>query len=253
MRRAALIIFVLAIAAALPASAQPPVYNLPVKAKLTDCHVGAQPADRFAVFVGQMPALQGTKRMWMRFDLLQRTPGQAEYEPVRLPAWGVWQRSQPGRTAFIYTRKVQSLRAPGAYRARVRFRWYDASGRLQRGTQRTTRTCRQPDPRPDLTAGALTAAPGLGADTATYLLDVRNTGRGPAAPFDVVLAIAGMPQPALRVTDLAPGEDQLLSIPGPRCAPGSTVRFVLDAGSAVAESDEADDVVDRPCPVSGSG
>ena len=73
--------------------------------------------------------MAGTERMSMRFDLLERTPGQAEYEPVRLPAWGVWQRSQPGRTAFIYTKKVQSLRAPGAYRARVRFRWYDPSGR----------------------------------------------------------------------------------------------------------------------------
>ena len=82
---------------------------------------------------------------------------------------------------------------------------------------------------------------------------MRNTGRAPAAPFDVVLAIAGMPQPSLRVAGLAPGEDQLLSIPGPRCAPGSTVRFVLDAGGAVAESDEADDAVDRPCPVAGSG
>jgi hypothetical protein len=29
------------------------------------------------------------------------------------------------------------------------------------------------------------------------------------------------------------------------------VRFVLDAGASVAESDEADDVVDRPCPVPG--
>src|SRR3954447_167583 len=56
MRRTALLISVLAIVAALPAAAQPPVFNLPVKAKLTDCHVGAQPTDRFAVFVGQMPA-----------------------------------------------------------------------------------------------------------------------------------------------------------------------------------------------------
>ncbi len=84
----------------------------------------------------------------MRFDLLQRTPGQAEYEPVRLPAWGVWQRSQPGRTAFIYTKTVRSLRAPGAYRARVRFRWYDASGRVQRRTQRTTGPVASPTPGP---------------------------------------------------------------------------------------------------------
>jgi hypothetical protein len=37
----------------------------------------------------------------------------------------------------------------------------------------------------------------------------------------------------------------------PRCTPGSTVRFVLDPDAVVAESDEADDVVDRPCPIGG--
>ena len=249
MRRLATIACLAAPLAAAPAAGAQE--RPPLAARLVSCTTGPTPASRTATFAARMPAIAGTERMSMRFDLLQRTPDQAEYEPVRLPAWGVWQRSQPGRTAFIYTRTVQRLRAPGAYRARVRFRWYDASGRLQRRTHNTTGTCRQPDPRPDLSAGALTAAPGLGADTATYLLDVRNGGLGPAAPFDVVLAISGMPQPALRVAALAPGEDELVSIPGPRCAPGSIVRFVLDAGGAVGESDEADDVVDRPCPVSG--
>jgi len=249
MRSLATIACLAAPLAAAPAA--PAQERQPLAARLVSCTTGPTPASRTATFAARMPAIAGTERMSMRFNLLQRTPDQAEYEPVRLPAWGVWQRSEPGRTAFIYTRTVQRLRAPGAYRARVRFRWYDASGRLQRRTHHTTGTCRQPDPRPDLSAGALTAAPGLGADTATYLLDVRNGGLGPAAPFDVVLAISGMPQPALRVAALAPGEDELVSIPGPRCAPGSIVRFVLDAGGAVGESDEADDVVDRPCPVSG--
>src|SRR4029078_11560860 len=91
--------------------------------------------------------------------------------------------------------------------------------------------------------------PALGPDPAPYLLDVRNGGRGPAPPCDVVLAIAGMPQPAFRVSGLPAGEHQLVGIPGPRCAPRSPGRFVAAAGRAVAESDEADDVVDRPCPV----
>jgi hypothetical protein len=248
MRRIATIACLAAPLAAAPATAAAAQERPSLGARLVTCTTGPTPSTRTATFTARMPALAGTQRMWMRFDLLQRTPGQAEYEVVRLPAWGVWQRSQPGRTAFIYTKTVQRLRAPGAYRARVRFRWYDAAGELQRRAQRITRTCREPDPRPDLTAGALTAAPGLGPDSATYLLDVRNSGRGPAAPFDVVLAVEGMPQPAFHVQGLAPGEDQLLSIPGPRCAPGSTVRFVLDAGGVVAESEEAGNIVDRPCP-----
>jgi hypothetical protein len=189
--------------------------------------------------------------MWMRFDLLQRMPGEAEFAPVQLPAWGRWERAEPGRTGFIYTKRVQALRAPGAYRAHVRFRWYAPDGRLLRRARRLTPICRQPDPRPDLRAGALTRAGGLGPEAATYLLTVQNTGRGAAGPFDVVLTTTGMPQPPVRVDGLAAGESRVVGLPGPACAPGSTVRFVLDAGAAVAESDEADDVVDRPCPVAG--
>jgi subtilase family serine protease len=146
---------------------------------------------------------------------------------------------------------VQALRAPGAYRASVRFRWYDASGRVVRRARRVTRTCHQPDPRPDLEAGALTTAPGLGAATLTYLLTVRDAGHGPAGAFAVALTTAGMPQPPVALDGLAPGESRVVELAGPRCAPGSTVRFVLDPANAVAESDEADDVVDRPCPLAG--
>jgi hypothetical protein len=218
-------------------------------ARLVRCTTGPTPAARTATFTARMPAAAGTNRMWMRFDLLQRMAGQTEFAPVRLPAWGVWERSERGRTAFIFTKKVRGLRAPGAYRARVRFRWYDARGRIQRRAQRVTRTCRQPDPRPDLRAGALSVAPGLGPLGVTYLLTIENSGRGAAGPFDVVLSAGGMPQPPVRVDGFAARERRVVSVPGPVCARGATLRFVLDAGAAVAESDEADDVVDRACPV----
>jgi len=186
--------------------------------------------------------------MWVRFDLLQRMDADGEFARVQLPSWGRWQRSEPGRTAFIYTKKVRGLRAPGAYRARVSFRWYAADGRLVRTARRTTRTCRQPDLRPDLEAGPLGAGAGLGPDSVTYLLDVGNTGAAPAVPFQVSLAVAGAPQPPVSVAGLGAGERQVVSIAGPRCVPGSTVRVVLDPGASVDESDEDDDVVDRPCP-----
>src|SRR3954451_12206295 len=125
----------------------------PLQARLMGCTPGADASARPAAFTASMPALAGTRRMWIRFDLLQRMAGEAEFTPVALPAWGRWERSQPGRAGFIYTKRVRALRAPGAYRARVRFRWYEADGRLQRRAARVTATCRQPDPRPDLRAG----------------------------------------------------------------------------------------------------
>jgi hypothetical protein len=251
MRRlATLACFAAAVSAAAPAGARAAESQRPpLRARLTGCATGATAPERTAAFTASMPAIESSARMWIRFDLLQRTPGQAEFDPVRLPAWGRWERSEPGRTGFIYTKRVQALRAPGAYRARVRFRWYGADGRLVRRAERLTGICRQRDPRPDLRAGALAVAGGLGPAAATYLLTLTNAGRGAAGPFDVVLTTAGMPQAPVRVDGLAAGESRVVSVPGPRCAAGATVRFVLDAGAAVDESEEADDVVDRLCPV----
>jgi hypothetical protein len=221
----------------------------PLQARLVSCATGAATAARSATFTASMPAISGTTQMWIRFDLLQRAPGDDEYSSVRVPAWGRWERSRADRTAFIYTKKVQGLR-PGSYRARVRFRWY-AHGRLQRSRTRTTRTCRQPDQRANLTAGALTVGGGLGAATVTYLLDVTNEGRAAAGPFDIGVAVGDVPQSPVRLDGLAGGESRVVSITAPRCTPGSTVRFVLDPGGAVDESDEGDDLVDRACPLTG--
>ena len=192
--------------------------------------------------------MAGTERMWMRFDLLQRTPGAGGVRAGAAARVGRLAALGAGPDGVHLHEAVQGLRAPGAYRARVRFRWYDAAGRLQRTHQRTTRTCRQPDPRPDLTAGALTAAPGLGAETATYLLDVGNAGRGPRPRRSTSSSRSPGCRSRRSASPASPRARTVLSIPGPRCAPGSTVRFVLDAGAAVAESDEADDVVDRAVP-----
>ena len=152
MRRLATIACLAAPLAAAPAA--PAQERRPLAARLVSCTTGPTPASRTATFTARMPAMAGTERMWMRFDLLQRHPGQAEYEPLRLPAWGVWQRPLRSRGPHrgpLHEEGPGSLRAPGAYRARVRFRWHDASGRVQRRTERTTRDLSpaRPPARPD--------------------------------------------------------------------------------------------------------
>jgi hypothetical protein len=245
VRRIALTFVLFALAAPAAARAQVP----PVRARLVACHVGPDAADRTAAFTGSMPAVVGTKRMWMRFDLLARTATSDAFVPVRVPGLGVWKKSAPGRSGFIFTQKVQELAAPGDYEAVVRFRWYGAGGNLLRSDKRTTGICRQPDQRPDLRAGALTAAGAPGADTATYSLEVRNDGRSEAGPFDVGLTVAGVEQPSQRIAGgLAAGATRVVAFVAPRCAPGSILRFRLDAQAEVAEAAEADDVVARPCP-----
>jgi CARDB protein len=247
MRRVALTIAVLALAAPAAAYAQAP----PLRAKLSACVSGPAATDRTATFTGSMPTIKGTKRMWMRFDLQQRSLSATTFATMKVPGLGVWQKSAPGKSSsgFVFTQRVQALAAPGAYRALVRFRWYGKGGKLLRSTTRQTGTCTQPDQRPNLRADALDAARGPQPGEATYNLLVRNDGRTDAGPFDVGLEVAGARQPAHRVAaGLAAAAEEVVAFVGPRCAPGSTLRFTLDAGAEVAESVESDDVVERACP-----
>jgi hypothetical protein len=248
VRRVASIALLPAVLAAAAASAQAPVYPLAVKAKVTDCHRGPQLADRYAVFVGQMPALQGTQRMWMRFDLYERPHNSGSWlRVVDVPTFGVWEKSKPGKPGFIYTKRVDQLQAPASYRATVRFRWYDAHGKLQRAAVRTSPTCRQPDPRPDLTVGKVTAAKAT-AGRLRYAIRVRNDGRSDAAAFDTVLTVAGAAQPAVSVAGLPAGGATTVTVLAPACAPGSTIRIALDPADVIDEIHEGNNVAIRPCP-----
>jgi CARDB len=247
MQRAALLttLFLLALPAA--AHAQAP----PLRARLAACQSGPAASQRSATFVGSMPAVAGTKRMWMRFDLLARLPPATSYEAVKVPKLGVWQKSAPGKVSsgFVFTQRVQGLAAPGSYKALVRFRWYDRAGKLLRSATRTSPVCKQPDQRADLSAGTLDAVRGPQPDQATYQLEVSNHGHTAAGPFDVVLSLGGVEQPPQRVGEgLAAGDSRTVTFVAPRCSAGSTLRFEIDAEDEVEESGEADDVVERACP-----
>jgi len=235
---------------ALPAAAQ--AQAPPLRARLSACQSGPAASQRTATFVGSMPAVAGTARMWMRFDLFARIPPATAFTAIKAPKLGVWQKSAPGRVSsgFVFTQRVQGLTAPGSFRAQVRFRWYGKGGQLLRPATRTSATCKQPDQRPDLRAGALDAARGPLLDQATYALDVSNAGRTAAAGFDVVLTVGGAEQPALHVAGLAPAATTTVTFVAPRCAPGSTLRFEVDAEDVIEESSEVDDVVERACPFS---
>ena len=248
MQRAALIVTLVLLALPAGARAQAP----PLRAKLAACQSGPAATDRTATFVGSMPAVPGTKRMWMRFDLFARIAPATDFAPVKAPKLGVWQKSASRRVSsgFVFTQRVQGLTAPAWFRAQVHFRWYGKGRKLLRSATRTSAICKQPDQRPDLRAGTLDAARGPLLDQATYALDVRNDGHTAATGFDVVMTVGGAEQPPQRVAGLTPAGTAPVTFVAPRCAPGSTLRFELDAEDAVEESSEADDVVERACPFS---
>ena len=111
---------------------------------------GRDPAERVRRLRRPMPALQARSACAMRFDLYERPRGTvAAAHVVDVPRFGAWETSRaPASRAFIYTKRVDQLQAPAAYRAVVRFRWYDAQGRLQRRRASARRACHAARPAP---------------------------------------------------------------------------------------------------------
>jgi hypothetical protein len=159
MRRAALLTAAL-VALAAPAAAR--AGNAPkLRAVVSSCQTGADPASRAASFTASMPARGDTARMAIRFDLQQRTVDGGVWRKVPAPSFGRWERSRPGVAGFVYAKDVHGLTAPGEYRAIVRFRWFADDGTV-RETRRKTPSCKQPDQRPPRLAAP--GADGSGGD-----------------------------------------------------------------------------------------
>lgn len=253
MRRAA-VIAVLAVSLAIDAGAAPPAgargaAAVPILgATLDSCASGALPLSRVVTITGSMPAIAGSHQLWMRFDLQQRGLSSGAWQAVRdAPGFGSWERSLPDRVGFVFHKRVDGLPVPGAYRALVRFRWYDAGGRLQRRAQRRTRVCHQPDLRPNLVPGRLSADAGTALGMSSYVLVVSNKGRADAGPFAVTIA-GGSAQ----VPGLAKGQSTTVVVTAPRCPLGTPVSVVVDADQRVDEASEPDDAARRACPVAGA-
>jgi hypothetical protein len=230
-------------AAAAPAAAQD---RPPLRAALSSCGTGAAEDDRYAVFTASMAAMRGTRRMAMRFDLFERLDGRRRWRPVRPRGFSRWDRSDPGRAGFVYTKRVERLKAGATYRAVVRFRWYREGGRVQRTALRRPAVCRQPDERPDLRVTGLEVLPGPDAGTARYRVVVVNQGRSAAGAFDVGLTVGGAAK-RRSVAGLAAGQQTTLDLLAAACEGAEPVEATADAGNVVDESDERNNAYVRPC------
>ena len=238
----------LAIAALLLAVGASPAHAAGPSVALAECTTGPTPLDRSATFSASMPAREGTRRMWMRFDLYERRPGSRGFRRVKAANFGRWERSRRGVPAFTFTKRVDGLAAPAAYRVEVRFRWYGPGG-LEHRAKRRSAICEQRDPRPDLAIGQVTTARAPDAERLRYVVAVHNRGRGDAAvPFGVVLTVDGRTQAPQTIATLGAGGTAIVSFVAPRCAPGSLIEIAVDPDGAIAEVREGNNAVTRPCP-----
>ena len=224
--------------------AEPPA----LAATLELCATSVLPAERVAEFVGSMPASARATRMRMRFDLERLRPRDGQWRRLRrVPGFGGWESSAPGRAGFVFHKRVDGLLAPASYRAVVRFRWEDARGRVVRRARLRTPACAQPDLRPNLVPGPLTAIFDTRPGLAIYTLAVRNTGRSAAGPFSVRVggATAG-------VDGLGPGEQRMVVVIDVLCLAGTPTSVAVDSDRRVDESSERNNTARRRCPLWGA-
>jgi hypothetical protein len=233
MRRIAILIIALPLALAPAAHA-----SEPASAALLDCDRDGRAAE----FQARMDSVAGAERMQMRFTLkVQR--GRRAYRRVSAPGFGVWTTADPGVTRYVYTRRVEDLLGPARYRVHVRFRWQDAAGRTIERDAARSRSCRQPDPRPNLTVDSLAIEPTDDPGRLRYVVLVRNEARADAEAFEV--AVNGV-EPVL-VEGLDGREERTVELVGPACEPGWKVTATADPLDELEERSERDNELAITC------
>ena len=209
--------------------------------RLVECVPALEPADRSATFEARVHPVRGSERMQVRFTLQIRQAGLPGWRRVAASELDEWLTSFPDVRRFSYSRTVRNLSAPASYRTLVRFRWLDADGEVIRRSRAASRTCRQPDMRPDLVATEI--APVAGG----YEVTLRNSGRTDAGPFEVALAAGALALEPAAVDGLAAGERRTVAFSGPPCAPGEQLTAIVDPAGAVDERDEDGNALTLDC------
>ena len=232
-----LIIATLAVLAAAPAA-----HAADARARLTTCEPALDREERSASFTGDMRAIPGAERLQVRFVLQARTEDEPDWTTVTAPGFGGWNSSAPGIGRYVYTKTVEDLLAPASYRAQMHFRWQSATGRTLLRARRTSKTCRQPDLRPDLVVERLVGA-GDG-----WHVTIRNSGRTAAYSFTVEVEADGAVHEFGYVEELGPRQSLSLQRPAPPCRPGTNLVVRVDADGAVDEADEQANALSQACP-----
>jgi hypothetical protein len=204
----------------------------PASVKLADCSV----EDSSAAFYARMRPVAETDRLWMRFTVQERHMG--AYEPLRVRGLSRWHKSNPGVSAFGYRQTVRGLQPGGAYRARVSFRWYSATGELIERTRRTSRVCRQFDDVPNLTSAVAGSGPTKVPGVVRYLMRIANTGVAPAVDAEARLSVDGDVVDTVTIPSLDPGASRDVTVLGPACT--TSVSSIADPDRVIVESSEDD-------------
>jgi hypothetical protein len=221
-------------------------HHAPAHARLMSCVKSTDPGARVAVFEGNMRAWRHSRRLQLRFRLQSRTPQDPVWRTVRAPGFDRWLSSERGVRRFVYDKRVERLAAPASYRVVVRFRWRNARGRVVGHAQHTSRTCREPDPRPNLVVRKLLVYR-LSPARARYVAVVANTGRTAADVFALRFDRLGLGLGEVFGGPLAPGHTARVHLDAAACRAGDPLDALADPDGLIDEHSEADNRLQVRC------
>ena len=248
-----------AAAAALPAvsasAASPPRSQL----SAFSCAHAQDPGARAVGITATMRPLTGTRKMAIRFELLQRAPGLPVQEVTGgdLDTWRNPTNPTLGQLpgdVWRLQKSVYNLDVPFNYQFRVSFRWTGAHNKTLGTATRSTHTCRQRELRPDLTVRSIMVAAVAGHPKKNlYTAVIANQGLTGAGPFQVLFAPGDTSAPITdTVTYLAAGKTRTLSFTGPLCDATNPPTVSADSASQINDFDRSNNVLAATCPAAPS-
>lgn len=136
----------------------PPSSAPAVSATVEQCLTASTADGRAVTFTAQMETIAAAHRMAMQILVQERAPGDSDFHTLAATGPATWERSEAGVKIYKYVRQVTDLPAPAAFRALVRYRWLDETGRVIRTEKRHTSVCREDRSR--ASAGPTGSGPG---------------------------------------------------------------------------------------------
>jgi hypothetical protein len=197
-----------------------------------------------AVFHGKMRRLPQTKRMAMRFVLLERT-GLDGFLDVAAPKLGRWRKSRPGVRQFGYRQVIRGLDDGAVYKVRVDYRWLGEDGDVIAKARKRSASCPDQGALPNLRIRVNGVRRTSDANTDRYFLRVTNLGKAPAESVVARLSADGLVTGSATVQAIAPGAWRNLVVRGAEC--GRWVQAQVDPDAAIAETDEQDNTHQLAC------
>jgi hypothetical protein len=250
------------IAAALTAAGAAPATASVPRAQLTQfsCVHALDPPNRTVSIQAVMRPLAGTKRLFVKFDLLERIAGSAPQTVVRAGDLGIWispadaTLGQVPGDVWRVQKTVLNLDAPAGYQFRVSYRWTGAHGKVLGTATRWSRACKEKELRPDLLVKAVTVSTIAGHPGHNlYTADIVDRGATGAGPFQVLFAPGDSSAPiAKTITLLKAGATREVAFVGPACDPASPPTVTADATSQVDDYDRTNNALTAVCPAVGT-